>query len=753
MASKNHSHHLQNNQPKLISPDSITHTADLSLYVFLFSFILYTSTAYTSISGGDSGELIIAACKQGIAHPPGYPSFTVLYGLVIYLSSYFSITAAYSSNLLSCFLASLCGYYIYSTVYLLSSSNSWLGVYSSIIYSFSRTVWLYSIQGEVFALNNLLIAVLAYYTSKYFLAAQDYKAKDHKSPLPIAYLGAFICGLCLTNQHTTVFYVFVTILFVVASLFELALLNLSSIVRLFLCLLLGLSPYLYIPLRSFSRVMDSWGDQRTVAGFLTHFLREEYGTFQLAASETSENPGMSSRLIVYFQVTQAELLYITIPLAMIGCIVMLFSSNRAIRLIQLVFLLSYTLYLLVFHYLANLDLRPLFLGVQARFWQQLNLYLAIWAAIGLASAVQFLHKAVKAININALLAISVISISASQIILNYNSCNHSSNDSFAQQGLSMLYSFPKNSIVLLNGDLNNNMVKYFQSCENIRRDLSLLSLQLMSWDWFVPQQSVNYPQVIFPGNRYHISFPKSFNIKTFLDMNYAKNRNIFLCGPWKEGDHSNHRPNNQGKYYNEFPYGECSKLFKDKQQPNNLTQFLEAGVKGIAHFDQLPAYNSAAFGLDSWEHVLYTDAAARLLYLANYAAFHASNNASDAHLLTLAKRLHDSVLKKGRLNSFLIEIQAIQADHYRTAGVIYGLYSKYVSSQARSEEEEEANMRMYASWSQYLEQRPEDKEIRPFVQAALNPYTNKHLSNHLAKQIREEIKINKANSGGVKEEL
>jgi hypothetical protein len=45
------------------------------------------------------------------------------------------------------------------------------------------------------------------------------------------------------------------------------------------------------------------GDQRTLSGFLHHFLRREYGTFQLAADQDpTKDPGMLSRLIVYTQV-------------------------------------------------------------------------------------------------------------------------------------------------------------------------------------------------------------------------------------------------------------------------------------------------------------------------------------------------------------------------------------------------------------------------------------------------------------------
>ena len=40
----------------------------------------------------------------------------------------------------------------------------------------------------------------------------------------------------------------------------------------------------------------------------------------------------------------------------------------------------------VFHYLANLSLEPLFLGVQARFWQQSNMPVLVMAGVGLWAA-------------------------------------------------------------------------------------------------------------------------------------------------------------------------------------------------------------------------------------------------------------------------------------------------------------------------------------------------------------------------------
>ena len=41
-------------------------------------FSVYTGTCYPTLPGGDAGELIYNAHRAGVAHPPGYPIFTML---------------------------------------------------------------------------------------------------------------------------------------------------------------------------------------------------------------------------------------------------------------------------------------------------------------------------------------------------------------------------------------------------------------------------------------------------------------------------------------------------------------------------------------------------------------------------------------------------------------------------------------------------------------------------------------------------
>src|SRR5579872_2275646 len=45
------------------------------------AFLVYGLTLQPSVGGGDSGELVAAACARGVAHPPGYPLHALLGGL------------------------------------------------------------------------------------------------------------------------------------------------------------------------------------------------------------------------------------------------------------------------------------------------------------------------------------------------------------------------------------------------------------------------------------------------------------------------------------------------------------------------------------------------------------------------------------------------------------------------------------------------------------------------------------------------
>ena len=67
---------------------------------------------------------------------------------------------------------------------------------------------------------------------------------------------------------------------------------LKHISGLAVCALLGLLPYAYLVLRAHKGPYPgSWGDQRTVSGFLRHVLRAEYGTFKMLTFGAAKEKG------------------------------------------------------------------------------------------------------------------------------------------------------------------------------------------------------------------------------------------------------------------------------------------------------------------------------------------------------------------------------------------------------------------------------------------------------------------------------
>ncbi|XP_073442045.1 protein O-mannosyl-transferase TMEM260 isoform X2 [Dendrobates tinctorius] len=181
-----------------------------SLAVFTCVFAVYIKTLHPSLPGGDSGELITAAYELGVAHPPGYPLFTLLAKLAMILLPIGSI--AYRVNLLCCLFGAIAASLLFITTVRLSGSHA-AGILAAGLYSFSRLTWQWSIAAEVFSLNNLFVAMLM------ALTVEFHKAKTDSERSKVSVYGAFCCGLSLCNQHTIVLYVICIVTWVIGYLF------------------------------------------------------------------------------------------------------------------------------------------------------------------------------------------------------------------------------------------------------------------------------------------------------------------------------------------------------------------------------------------------------------------------------------------------------------------------------------------------------------------------------------------------------
>ena len=93
-----------------------------------------------------------------------------------------------------------------------------------------------------------------------------------------------MCGLALTNQHTIVLFEIPLILSILLTEYQI---RGDEIVRTLGqsagCFLVGLLPYVYLPISTLLQPVDGggWGDTTTIQGIIRHIRRADYGTFAL----------------------------------------------------------------------------------------------------------------------------------------------------------------------------------------------------------------------------------------------------------------------------------------------------------------------------------------------------------------------------------------------------------------------------------------------------------------------------------------
>ncbi|XP_072867121.1 protein O-mannosyl-transferase TMEM260 isoform X9 [Chlorocebus sabaeus] len=377
--------------------------------VFAAVAAVFTLTLPPSVPGGDSGELITAAHELGVAHPPGYPLFTLVAKLAITLFPFGSI--AYRVNLLCGLFGAVAASLLFFTVFRLSGSSAG-GILAAGVFSFSRLTWQWSIAAEVFSLNNLFVGLLMALTVHFEEAAT---AKERSKT---AKIGAFCCGLSLCNQHTIILYVLCIVPWILFQLLKKKELSLGSLLKLSLYFSAGLLPYIHLPISSYlNHARWTWGDQTTLQGFLTHFLREEYGTFSLAKSEI----GSSMSEILLSQVTnmRTELSFNIQALAVCANICLVRKDRQNPSLVWL-FTGMFCIYSLFFAWRANLDIsKPLFMGVVERFWMQSNAVVAVLAGIGLAAVVSETNRVLNSNGLQCLAWLSATLFVVYQIYSNY----------------------------------------------------------------------------------------------------------------------------------------------------------------------------------------------------------------------------------------------------------------------------------------------------------------------------------------------
>ena len=536
------------------------------------------------------GELATVSHTLGVPHPPGYPTMTLLtwgaekifYGVVGGVSEGTTWSVGLVQNYFHCLLSAAANVALFATSVRITQCGE-SALLGSIAYALAPLVWTYANHVEVFALNNLLVnslllsCVLYYnaYTVDMRRVEKGVSKAQCKTRRFYLSLGAFVCGLNITNQHTSLLFVGPFLLWIVCLDFRYLILE-GRIAILALYFAVGMLPYVYLPLaKIYNPNPNSWGETESWDGFWTHFLRKEYGTFSLASQEANYRSADFLRAWEYYAKDLVVQIGVFLPLSVLAIPHTLLQAVRGVPITPLrnsrltpepVFLATLLIYLNVFNYLCNLPIdQPLFFGVQQRFWIQPLSICCLILGRGFAmikeTAITLLTKAfgekktttTVTTFINTAFTLGAAILAMQLYSQSIATLDQSNNYIVRDFGRAILEPLPKNAIVLTKGDIMINSARYVQTLEKVREDVTLLDQEMLTYSWYVTsfeksQVSVgSSQQVRFPGGCYFPFRKGCFDIAEFIAAN--RKRRVFLAHGWKDGDNSW-----KGKY-SAMPYG------------------------------------------------------------------------------------------------------------------------------------------------------------------------------------------------------
>ncbi|HLE11281.1 MAG: hypothetical protein A2504_03375 [Bdellovibrionales bacterium RIFOXYD12_FULL_39_22] len=457
-----------------------------TLYFFcsaLFLFVLYLLTAPHNVQVLDTGELVLNSYRSRVIHPPGYPLYNRLFFLATHLIPFGTIF--FRAAIFNSILAS--GVLLF--FFQLAKRESYLlATILSLPFISSFLVWKYSILPDVFMLHSFFVAGISYF----------YLAPKELSKNEIRWLFVLF-ALSSTNHLTTIF--------LFPLLFHACWKRISIKEFLYysaLSIIAVISIYLTILLMDVGH-LTSWGDIRSLGDLLNHFLRSDYGTFQLHAGARE-----SYFFLIIGEFTKRFFKDYLIFLALILTTI---THRPAILKRWLFYLAIIFSYIIIFFYFSNIYPANVGAEVLERFYLLPSIMLVFLA---LSSLVHQTFKYKKRLAF-WLIAASVI-VSIKNLYLYYPELNLSKNTIIEDWAINRLNSVPtslqaptsKKTILLEEADTGYASLMYVQGVLDIRPDVLLMNKFLMYYYWHSTKWLKLLPDFKFEA--------KQINITRYMDM-------------------------------------------------------------------------------------------------------------------------------------------------------------------------------------------------------------------------------------------
>ncbi len=265
--------------------------------------VLYLSTSSSVVLGGDNGEFSAIAAAGGVAHPPGFPLYTIYLRSLSWLPS---LSPAHNASLATALLGTASVAVLYLAAVAWGARRGPAALAVGILAS-SPLYWRLSTSAEVFALNALMAAIVLYLCAPQL----SWPRSRHVFWLGLA------AGLGISGHHSVVLLtpvgLWAVLRWVRASNRPAVSVGLGVT-----GLALGLLPYLSLMAPSAPEAMV-WGNTRTFSGLMHHFLRLDFGTFSLGLRDDEIQPLL--QIATLSRAVAGELLWLPAGVGLVGIVV------------------------------------------------------------------------------------------------------------------------------------------------------------------------------------------------------------------------------------------------------------------------------------------------------------------------------------------------------------------------------------------------------------------------------------------------
>ncbi len=233
--------------------------------VFAAALVLFGLTLAPGVQPADGGEFQLVIAEWGVAHPPGYPLYTMLGGVFARLVPIQDF--AWRANLFSAVTAALTLAIVARTIRI-ETGSGWAGILASGTLGSASAFWTTATQASIRPLTALFMALLIAAALHYRRACSSSNARGQQRGLVVFGLAA---GFGVTH-HVSLFFPGIILAFAMVAARPRLLREVRRWAVVFVAALAGALPWAYLVARGAAGARLAPPDLATWDGFWRHVL-------------------------------------------------------------------------------------------------------------------------------------------------------------------------------------------------------------------------------------------------------------------------------------------------------------------------------------------------------------------------------------------------------------------------------------------------------------------------------------------------